>query len=69
MNVYIRRITMKRKLIQSLLEILLIMFACMLMTWVSIHYSAELSVIRNAILDACTPSRPCVRIIVEDESK
>ncbi len=48
---------------QWVLEILLMVFACMLMTWVSIHYSKELSVIRNAILDACTPSRPCVRII------
>ncbi len=52
---------------QWVLEILFMVFACMLMTWVSIHYSKELSVIRNVIMDACTPSRPCVRIIEDGE--
>jgi len=44
-------------------ELLFILFACMLMTWVSIHYSSELAGIRGAIMNACTPSTPCVRVI------
>lgn len=58
---------MKKKLVKFVFELAFILFACALMTWVSIHYSAELSVVRNAIMEACTPSRPCVRIIDEDK--